>query len=160
MNKIRFKSTDNKFSAEITDEILNDIHGECIKSNDTETGGIIIGKYSEDRSNAIISSITGPPNDSKQGKCTFEIGVSGLDKILEDNLDLGYRCIGDWHFHPNSSPRPSIIDDMQMKKFACNKPLNCPEPILLIIGGNQDKGWELSLHVYTKDSKISLKKQK
>jgi len=159
MNKIRFKSIDDKFSAEITDEILDDIHLECIKANNTETGGILIGKYSKDRSNAIISSITGPPKDSKHSKCTFEIGVIGLDKIIDDNLDLGYRCIGDWHFHPNSSPKSSITDDKQMKKFASYKPLNCPEPILLIIGGNQTKGWEISVNVYTKDNKISLKKQ-
>jgi proteasome lid subunit RPN8/RPN11 len=156
MTKIRFKSIDNKFFVEFTDLILNDIHLECIKSENKETGGILIGKYSEDRSNAIISNITGPPNDSKQGKNNFEIGVMGLNKILDDNWDLGYRCIGDWHFHPNFSPRPSRVDDIQMKKFANDKLLNCPEPILLIIGGNQDSGWDLSVHVYTKDSKISM----
>ena len=157
MSKIRFKSSDNRFSAVITDVILNNIHCECIKAKNKETGGILIGKYSKDRSNAIISSITGPPKDSKQGNCTFEIGISGLDKTLDDNLKLGYRCIGDWHFHPNSSPEPSIADNIQMKKFASYKPLNCPEPILIIIGGNQDKGWKLSVHVYTKNKKIPLK---
>lgn len=159
MNKTIFKSADNRFSVEINDRILNSIKSECIKVNNKETGGILIGKYSEDNSNAIISSVTGPPKDSKQKKCAFERGVIGLNSIIDYNWDLGYYYLGEWHFHPNTSSQPSTIDNKQMKKFAMNKSLKCPEPILLVIGGNQDKCWELSVHVYTKDSKISLIEQ-
>lgn len=156
MKKNTFKCSDDKFFVEIDDIILDNIINECRKSKNKETGGILIGKYSKDRTKAIISSITGPPKDSKQSNYAFYRGVNGLNKILDKKYNLGYRYLGDWHFHPNSSPRPSIVDDMQMKKFAVDKLLNCPELILLIIGGNQDKGWKLSIHVYTKDNKISL----
>jgi integrative and conjugative element protein (TIGR02256 family) len=156
MSVIIFKNADYKFSVEFDEEILDNIHQECIKAKNNETGGILIGKYSEDRNNCIISSINGPPKGSKQGRCTFKRSAVDLNKILHDKWDLGFRYVGDWHFHPNSSPKPSIVDDMQMKKFANSKKLNCHEPILLIIGGNQDKGWELSAHVYTKDRKIRL----
>lgn len=156
MSKIRFKSFDDEFSVQMTDIILKDMYCECIKSKNNETGGILIGKYSEDRSIAFIIEITGPPKNSKQKKYTFERGVDGLNEILDNRWDLGYRYIGDWHFHPNSSPIPSMIDDMQMKKFANDKLLNCPEPILLIIGGNNSNGWEFSLHVYTKKRRVTL----
>lgn len=158
MSVIIFKSVDNKFSVELNDEILDNIHHECITAKNKETGGILIGKHSEDGM-TIISDVTGPPKGSKQGRCTFERAPADLNKILQDIWDLGYRYVGDWHFHPNSSPQPSMVDDMQLKKFANDKKLNCHEPILLIIGGNQDKGWELSAHVYTKGRKISLVEQ-
>lgn len=156
MNVITFKSADDKFSVEITDIILSNIHQECKKAENKETGGILIGKYSEDRNTAIISKITGPPTGSKQGRCTFKRAPANLNKILHDKWDLGYRYVGEWHFHPNSSPNPSLVDNIQMNKFANDKKLNCSEPILLVIGGNQEKGWELSVQVYTKDGKISL----
>lgn len=159
MSKIRFKSTDDRFSVEINDKLLSNIKSECIKAGNKETGGILIGKYSENNSNAIISSVTGPPKDSKQKNYTFERGVCGLEKIIDDNWDLGYYYLGEWHFHPNRSPQPSVMDDIQMKKFAMNKLLKCPEPILIVIGGNQNKKWKISAHVYTKDRKISLIKQ-
>lgn len=158
MSNIRFKSIDSIYSLEIRGVLLNYIKSECIKAKNKETGGILIGNYSVDNSNAIISNITGPPKDSKQTKCTFEIGVSGLNKIIDDNWNQGHYYIGEWHFHPKSSPQPSKIDDMQMKKNATDKLLKCSAPILLIIGGNQDKSWELSAHVYSKNSKIFLKK--
>ena len=159
MNLIIFKSNNNKFSVAITDTILNNIHQECVKSKNKETGGILIGKYSEDRNTAIINKITGPPNGSKQGKRTFKRAPANLNKLICGKWDLGYRYVGEWHFHPNSSPNPSIVDNLQMNKFANDKKLNCSEPILLIIGGNQNNGWEISVHVYTKDSKIVLIKQ-
>ena len=46
-----------------------------------------------------------------------------------------------------------------MKKNSIDELLKCPEPILLIIGGDQENGWELSLHVYTKDDKVTLIKE-
>ncbi|EKF86589.1 Mov34/MPN/PAD-1 family protein [Methanobacterium formicicum] len=159
MKVIRFKSADNKFSVSFTDTILSNIHHECIQAKNKETGGILIGKYSEDRNTAIISKITGPPNGSKQGKCSFKRTPVNLNKILHDKWDLGYRYIGDWHFHPNSSSKPSTIDNIQMNKFANDKKLNCSEPILLIIGGNQNEGWKISLHVYTQRNRINLQKE-
>lgn len=156
---IRFKSVDKKFSVEINDILLNIIKRECVKAGNSETGGILIGGYSENNNNAIISSVTGPPKDSKKSKYGFERGIIGLCKIIDTNWNLGYYYLGEWHFHPNSSPQPSIIDDVQMQKFAKNDLLKCPEPVLLIMGGNLNIGWKMSAHVYTKEEKITLIKQ-
>ncbi|MEN6291402.1 MAG: Mov34/MPN/PAD-1 family protein [Methanobacterium sp.] len=159
MSSIKFKSIDNEFSVEINEIILNNIKKECIKAKNKETGGILIGNYSVDNSNALISNITGPPSDSKQTESKFKLGIMGLNKLLENSWKQGHYYIGEWHFHPNSSPQPSIDDNMQMKKLATDKLLRCPEPILLVLGGNQDKGWKISVNVYKKDRKIPLTKQ-
>ena len=158
MTIIRFKSLNNYFSVEIGELVLNDIKEECKKANNIETGGILIGSYSEDGNKAIIARITGPPRDSKQYKFGFERGVNGLIDILDSEWNSNSRqyYIGEWHFHPNSSPKPSIIDDKQMKKLSVDELLKCPEPILLIVGGNPNKGWKLSVNFYTKNIKLPL----
>lgn len=159
MNVIRFKTNDNKFSVELSDEILNNVHQECIKAKNKETGGILIGKYSEDRNTAIINKITGPPKGSKHTKHIFVRPPVNLKKLLHDKWNLGYRYVGEWHFHPNSSPNPSMVDNIQMKKFANDKKLNCCEPILIIVGGNYKKGWKISVHVYTRKKRFTLQKK-
>ncbi|AIS32352.1 hypothetical protein BRM9_1538 [Methanobacterium formicicum] len=158
MSKIKFKSLNNEFCVEINDLIISNIQNICIDARTNETGGILIGNYL-DKNNAIIIEITGPSKDSKQSACKFNSGINGLIKLLNNKWNLGQYYIGEWHSHPDSSPQPSKIDDMQMKKLSIDKALKCPEPILLIIGGNRDKGWELSVHVYTKDSKVPLVKE-
>ncbi|AXV36812.1 MAG: hypothetical protein CIT01_00660 [Methanobacterium sp. BRmetb2] len=157
MSKITFKSVDDKFLVEINNKILNRIKNECINARTKETGGILIGNYSENQSIANIRSITGPPKDSKQDRHTFRRGINGLMKLLDNKWNLGQYYLGEWHFHPNSSSQPSQVDDNQMKNFAKDGLLQCPEPILLIIGGNQNK-WDLSVHVYTKTNRTTLTK--
>lgn len=157
MTIIRFKSTDDEFKLEINDSIINEIHQKCLNAGNNETGGILIGKYSPDRHTAIIKKITGPPKGSIQGKHTFKRGVIDLNKLFGKDSFLRNRYVGEWHFHPNSSPQPSMVDNYQMKKNAANTSLNCPETILLIIGGNQN-GWEISVHVYNSKKRIHLKK--
>lgn len=159
MSEIIFKTINNKFFVEIDSKLINDIKIECIKAKNNETGGILIGYYSEDQNVAIISRVTGPPKDSKHGKFFFRRGINGLMSIINKEWSLGQYYLGEWHFHPNSSSTPSIVDNIQMKKFLINKSLKCPEPILLIVGGNQHNGWELSVHVYTKNCRLTLLKE-
>jgi len=158
MSIIRFKSADNQFKLEISDLIINEIHKKCLNAGNNETGGILVGKYSLDRHTAIINKITGPPKGSIQGECTFERGVIDFNKVLGKDPFLRNRYVGEWHYHPNSSPQPSIVDNFQMKKNAAKKSLNCPETILLIIGGNK-KGWEITVHVYTSQKRIQLSEE-
>lgn len=156
MSKIRFISTDNKFSVEISSKTLNFVKHECLKAKNNETGGIIIGKYSRDRYDAIIKTVTGPPKDSIQTKNSFERGVNGLIKLLEHNWKFGHYYLGEWHYHPNSSAQPSGVDNFQMERFSNDNSLKCPEPILLILGGNPNNNCELSVHIYTKNSRLRL----
>jgi len=156
MSKILFSSDDNKFFVEINQLILENIKIECVKTGNKETGGILIGYYSELNTKATISMITGPPNDSIHSESTFERGINGLNNIIDNQWNSNRYYLGEWHFHPNSSSKPSYTDDLQMKKFANDDLLQCPEPILLIIGGVPDLEWEVSVYVYTRDRKITL----
>ncbi|MCK9150483.1 Mov34/MPN/PAD-1 family protein [Methanobacterium alcaliphilum] len=158
MSSIKFKSNDNKFILEIREDTLSNFIDECKTNPNNETGGILVGYYSNDNTTAFIQSITGPPIDSEIGKTTFKRGIDGLIEILDEKWKSGYYYIGEWHFHPNSSPQPSTIDDEQMETFSYCKTLKCPEPILFIIGMNSDQ-WEFSVNVYKKGNRIPLDKQ-
>ncbi|MEC2346028.1 Mov34/MPN/PAD-1 family protein [Paenibacillus barengoltzii] len=129
----------------------------CKEKMPLETGGILIGKYSEDGTKAIVRKNTGPPQDSKHGSHSFYRGIKDLALLLS-NLwsSTGEFYLGEWHFHPNSWPIPSLTDKKQMKMIANDTRYHCPEPILYIIGGNPFAQWNSSCHVFLERESIKL----
>ena len=65
------------------------------------------------------------------------------------------RNLGEWHYHPNASSLPSGIDNKQMIKLSRDKKLNCPEPILIIIGGYKDN-WSINARLYVNSEEIIM----
>ena len=151
-----FRSDDNNYTVVICPDTYAKIMLECEKYNGLETGGILIGNYSKDNGVAYIKD-SNVPEDSKHYKTKFFRGTYGLNKLLDKKWSEGEYYLGEWHYHPNSSSKSSRLDDIQMIKFSNNKKLNCPEPILLIIGENTSK-WSLNLYIYKNNEKIILKK--
>jgi integrative and conjugative element protein (TIGR02256 family) len=131
----------------------------CLSSGNNETGGIIIGNYSEDLHYAMAKMILGPSPDSKSGSNWFYRGVLGFQLILNS---LWYRqkqyYIGEWHYHPFGEAKPSRTDINQMLSIASTKQYNCPEPILIIVGGDIKINTIITVMVFYKNqSYLSLK---
>lgn len=101
-----------------------------------ETGGIIIGRYSPGHQEAVITELTDKPKDSLSGFFSFLRGKSGLKKLLEKKWETNEYYLGEWHFHPGAAPNPSPQDYRTMRKIMRKKKYKCPEPIMIIIGGN------------------------
>lgn len=126
------------------------------KTKPYETGGILIGNYSQDLTTASILKITPPPKNSIQKKHSFHRGSTELQLILDTAWDKGYYYLGEWHYHPNSLATPSQTDIKQMIEFSKNKNLKCPEPILVIIGGDINS-WETTVSIFPNGKHILLK---
>lgn len=147
----QFYSLDRTFGLTVPISGMEVILGHCIGSEDRETGGIIIGYYSRGHDMAVVTRVSGPPEDSIQKKTWFSRGVHGLQRLLNALWASGEFYLGEWHYHPSSEPVPSGIDDHQMEVFSQNSLLSCPEPILLIIGGNPRAKWTSSAIVYRRN---------
>jgi hypothetical protein len=76
------RPVDGIFGIVIEPKVIRQIDRLCIAAGDSETGGILIGRYTEDRSTAIIAEATPPPPDSRQGHSWFVRGVAGLAELL------------------------------------------------------------------------------
>lgn len=144
-------STSN-LSVEIPEKLIKKLITACKLSYPYECGGILIGYYTENCTSAIVSSIT---NQKGNHRTRFFRDESGLIRLLNKQWSKGYYYIGEWHYHPDSSSRPSTIDINTMRKLSMSNGLKCPEPILMIIGG-KDGNWNYNLSITTKDSYIPL----
>ena len=156
MKEYTFKSNCGSFCLIIPGKIVDKMKTICQQADRFETGGVLIGRYSTNLKEATVEHVTSPTKDSKQGKSSFVRGIMGLQKKLDYYWAKNKEFyIGEWHYHPYSSPKPSGIDIKQMKTLSSNKELKCPEPILIIFG-RSGKEWIVSINVFVNNEVINL----
>lgn len=148
MPTLEFRSADARFRVHVPGATIRRLLHLCRSSGTLETGGILVGGYSATLDCARVSAASGPPGDSVRGPSWFQRGTRGLQKWLESRwASRGDHYLGEWHFHPYAAPVPSSTDLLQLGRIARSADYRCPEPILLIVGGDPAGKWLISAHV-------------
>jgi integrative and conjugative element protein (TIGR02256 family) len=132
----RARSADGRFNLELPGAIIEAMLERCSRSYPMETGGILIGHYSDDSRFAHITDLVPAPSDSISKRFSFQRGIRGIQKFLNQMWPRRRYYLGEWHFHPDGSASPSDTDENQMRSIAYSGSYHCPEPVLMIIGGN------------------------
>lgn len=142
MAEIVLSSPDGKFHLRVDIPEVERLLSFCSDAGEVETGGVLLGRYNARHDTALVLDVLGPPSDSAQGRTWFRRGTEGLQRIV-DRLWRTRRehYLGEWHFHPFAAPPPSSIDYDQMEEIALSPSWRCPEPVLLIIGGDPHGEW-------------------
>lgn len=143
-----FKAPSGLFGLSIPLPAVERILGYCARALPNETGGIMIGRYSESFDTALVSEATPAPPDSRAGRNWFYHGTQGLPSLLEEAWQGGLYYLGEWHFHPLAGPTPSETDRRQLGDIAKDERYFCVEPLLLIIGGHPRKNWLARSYVF------------
>lgn len=151
-NRLAFASVDGRYRLTVPENCTEAMLAHARASVPKETGGIIVGQYTEALDHAVLTDALGPPADSRGWATGFIRGVQGLARALRNlwSSSVTTYYLGEWHFHPFSAAQPSEDDADQMFSIAHNDRYRCPEPILLILGGDPAGVWEVSAHVYTR----------
>jgi integrative and conjugative element protein (TIGR02256 family) len=154
MSTPHYTSPDELFKLSIASKQIDEMLIHCIAAKERETGGILVGYYTPTRDCAIVTAISGPPNDSHASRTRFNRGTMGLHKWLTSlwNDPIRSYYLGEWHFHPFAAPTPSGDDCRQMADIAAAPAYHCPEPLLVILGGNPKGTWQLSAQVFVRDT--------
>lgn len=145
----------NLYRVIIPKDIYDDMKSYCNKSYPNETGGVLVGNYSSDQSTANVVKITPPPPNSRGTRYGFKRTNTGVKVFLDSLWEQGLYYIGEWHYHPSAHAVPSSTDIEQMITLAKDGRLKCPEPILVIIGGDL-KNAEIFVGVFNKRECILL----
>lgn len=151
----RFITADRKYGVIVNEKGIKKILSLCDESSDIETGGILVGHYDKNHTWAVVTDISGPPDDSMRGHRSFDRGVGGLQDWL-NHLWSSKRhyYLGEWHYHPFASAKASCTDIRQLKRHSRNTLLACPEPVMLIIGGDPRGRWEAKAYVYPRGKRL------
>lgn len=106
----------------------------CNQTRNFETGGILIGYYSNNYRTANITFFSKPPEDSKGTFNSFVRGFKKLKEIISFFFSANkHYYIGEWHYHPVNNAICSNVDIEQIKKISKDTKIDCKEPILVII---------------------------
>jgi integrative and conjugative element protein (TIGR02256 family) len=142
------RSADGQFNLDLPGPIIDEMLKHCAKSYPMETGGILVGHYSDDCKFAHVTDLVPAPSDSISGRLSFQRGVRGIQKFLNQMWPRRRYYLGEWHFHPDGSASPSGTDANQMRSIAYAASYHCPEPVLLILGGNPPQRFTLESYVF------------
>jgi integrative and conjugative element protein (TIGR02256 family) len=155
MKNMEFWSLDNRYGLRIFASELSLMLELCRKSGSFETGGVFFGKYTTAHDCAVITEILGPSDDSESGGTWFKRGIKGLKKKIDSLwINRNEYYLGEWHYHPSSEPEPSPTDKNQMQQIAESLKYNCPEPILVIVGGSVPNDWKIQAYVFRRSRSL------
>lgn len=129
----KWKSKNGQYTVFLSKTCFKKMLKLALDHNPYEVGTSLIGYYAIHGFDAFITDIAPLPSDSKSSRFTFLRGINGL-KIFFEKLN-GVHYLGEWHSHPSSQPTPSDRDISSQFAIANDKLANCPETILVIIGG-------------------------
>lgn len=138
-----FFSKDKHFGCRLIAAHVEQLRRLALEAWPDETGGILIGYYTDNLNMAVITNVEPPPEDSVHGRFSFVRGVRGLATKLrwwwaQPPADRRY-FLGEWHTHPGDQPRPSPQDCREMSALSRSGRARCPEPLLLIVGGEKNR---------------------
>jgi len=155
VNDCEWRSRDSAFGLRMRETVLKRILGFCRRASGLETGGVLIGYYNPKHDSAIITGATDAPRDSVHFRASFHRGIFGLQSLLK-RLWTRRRefYIGEWHYHPFGDACASGTDLNQMDRIARDESYACPEPVMLVIGGDPDGKWFAQAYVSEKGKAI------
>ncbi len=149
MDDLLFWSRDRKFGLSLQESLLLEGLKECLTSTPQETGGILVGYYTPAHDCAVVTALSGPPEDSIRGPRLFKRGTNGIQRWISRLWrEQRHFYLGEWHYHPGGASVPSLDDKQQMRSLSKDNKLKCPEPILLIIGGDPKGEWTVNAYVF------------
>ncbi|MFQ5968801.1 MAG: hypothetical protein ACE5MI_14550, partial [Acidimicrobiia bacterium] len=82
MPGVEFWSSDRRFGLRLGEDEIQSIRDLCAAAKTLETGGILIGFYTQPHDCAVVTAVTGPTPDSRVGLTWFYRGVRGLQDVL------------------------------------------------------------------------------
>ncbi len=158
MSDLEFWSESRTLGVRIGSDTLTRILESCHRSDPEETGGILVGYYTETLDCAVVTDTSERPPDSRSGRTWFLRGTIGLQRWLDGLWRRNKRryYLGEWHYHPEGEPEPSPTDKRQMGKIAGSASYRCPESVLLLVGGSASDRSDVRVFVFVKGRDVPV----
>lgn len=98
-----------------------DMTVEVDRAYPNETGGLLLGYWSEDGTGVVIESVIGPGPKAIHRRARFLPDHLYQTRLLAEAYEKSGRrttYLGDWHSHPNGPQRLSEVDRNTLRRIA------------------------------------------
>lgn len=103
-----------------------------------ETGGTLVGHYSEDHRVAFVTGALEAQIGARKERARFYRPPDDVDgqlaRIYEESGGLTHY-LGEWHTHPDAAPTPSSTDLSTLRGLARSRSVATDTPFMIILGG-------------------------
>lgn len=149
---MRFICKEIGLSVEMGKELIDEIYLSGLAHYPNEFGGVLVGRYSEDKKMVYIND-TILPSTYLSSNISFDRGDEGLKEKLSELFIAKPSIIyvGEWHTHPNAAPVPSKTDIRALQQIVNSGSVNINNPVMLIVGLIKNQ-MQLGLYVYFNDA--------
>lgn len=147
-----WRSPDGECTVSISRPVFEDMLRLARERSPMETGTALMGSYSDDGHDAVVTELAPLSADSRGERFTFHRGVAGLRRFLGRVFrKSGGRThyVGEWHSHPGGSPVPSGTDEANTFEIANDPKAMCGECILVILALHDD-GPDVGVFVFSR----------
>lgn len=94
-----------------------------------------------------VAEATGPRRSDLRSRFGFAGNRSQDQEDIQQRFGLGLHYVGDWHTHPQASPRPSTTDIDSMTRMVAASRHELPGFLMMIVGTQPShEGLWISLH--------------
>jgi integrative and conjugative element protein (TIGR02256 family) len=123
----------------IPGEVLAVMRRMAASSKPRETGGTLVGHYSEDLRDAFVTRALEAKTGARKQRARFYRPPDDVDgqlaRIYEESGGLTHY-LGEWHTHPDAAPTPSPTDLSSLRGLARTSSVATDTPFMVILGGN------------------------
>jgi integrative and conjugative element protein (TIGR02256 family) len=117
--------------------VFEELTTEADRTYPFETGGVLAG-YLAVNGDVVVQAAIGPGPKALHKRWSFLPDHDWQCKQLDDLFSVSHgrnRYLGDWHTHPDASPRMSWLDRRTLAAIAKHPQTQLDQPLMLIGGG-------------------------
>ena len=120
-------------------EVLASMREMAASAKPRETGGTLVGHYSEDLREASVTRALEANIGARKQRLRFYRPSDDVDeqlaRIYQESGGLTHY-LGEWHTHPDATPTPSSTDLSTLRGLAKSRSVATDTPFMIILGGD------------------------
>ena len=115
-----------------------------------ETGGVLMGYWTVDGSDVVITHVVGPGAAALHTPTRF---VPDHDAHLRQIAAIYFESdristyLGDWHSHPGGRSVLSARDRRTLRRIAATRSARTDCPLMGIVAGDEEEDWHLAVWI-------------
>ena len=118
-----------------------------LSNESKESGGVLLGRIILNDADLIVDRVSSPTKDDKATRFSFFRPIRLAQRYVVSawiKSRGAQNYLGEWHTHPEDSPRPSGTDITNWQRIYRRSNVGTDELFFLIVGRRDTRTWSLN----------------
>ena len=127
-----------KVVVHVANDVLANIERMAEESFPNESGGALMGYWSEEEKTVVITNVVGPGPNAKHARYSFVPDYEFQEQQIAEIYSTSGRLrtyLGDWHSHPDGPASLSNTDKRTLKNIADFPKARAEKPLMILLSG-------------------------